>query len=39
MIIELLALGTVGFLYAKGYRIKRAEKDLITGAPKPLVIK
>jgi hypothetical protein len=39
MILELLVLGGAGFAYAKGYRVRRAGKDVITGKPAPLVIR
>lgn len=39
MILEILVLGAAGFGYAKGYRVKKAGKDLITGKPAPLVIR
>jgi hypothetical protein len=39
MILELIVIGAAGFGYAKGYRLKKAGKDIITGKPAPLVIR
>lgn len=37
MIIEALVVGGAAFAYLKGYRIKRAARDRITGRPAPIL--